>query len=934
MLRRSRRISVDRDTGNTTTSTPKRMTTVLEAVSENAEKVDDEHEQEITSVTSTIMTEKTAAKLNSPAPASPSIRKLFETMVGNFIDKIPLTRHSFSLNSDNDSDAAVSGSASASPMKGKKKVCDLNQTMDKNFKVNVALGSPKKARVSDVHEDEEGEKSDSSGAAKRQQSPKKSLLNRFKDNAPTARQSMSVAEGEKEGKSPPSNKRKSLDQNFRDRRTSEISPKTSTTIGKAEEKEEEEEESSSPSSKKAKNHMSVFMQKSVTSRHSMVTKTTTVSGSPAKKSVNLNKSLHKDFKASTGKDANEAEELDEEEPMDIDLVASSESEEEKERETSVDKYLTKSVVAKSAVTPVKTPAKKELTPRNTPTSVSPRKSLKAFREEKQGEAEEAEEQNEAANDVTTTADEKKSKDQQIRKILEKTIQDRIEMEIADDPEADSSDEEEEEATKPSIQMTSPLANKSPKREAKVTTPATTSMTTKGEEKVVTPNSEKSTPKKSPKKTAREIVPQDEDDDEDEDGDWEDEDGDDDADGEEEEDEDGDDDDDDDSVCKFEMEDVEEKDSSEDEAAEKEEEEDVVINTKKLKTSEPATKVSEILNKCENFLVTKRQEKKELRTVDEEKRLRKKEQKEVKNKKKDAEMARRTELVARQAAQRDLVEKHNKEAILAKKQEPAKAKKPLKTEASVVAKAMGKATEDKKAQQPPPKEAATAKQEKKKKPITKDAKFEQEIIKKLGDLFASNVEKKKKEPHQQQHGQENDPSKKKKLKILQATASAPEMALNLQKPKKALKKAAADAADDDDEYVATKRPALIPDKKYHTLAKEQKKEQNRLRDELKRQQGKPLKTVVKEPARFLPKPVWKTAAGDFEVEELTSPAKKPKKDKNRKRLGQTPGTDFQVEVLAGAGVGANSKNNFKQQMQQRKDIRREESHQLLKRRKFH
>ncbi|MGN8587091.1 UNVERIFIED_CONTAM: hypothetical protein LI985_09470, partial [Campylobacter jejuni] len=90
-------------------------------------------------------------------------------------------------------------------------------------------------------------------------------------------------------------------------------------------------------------------------------------------------------------------------------------------------------------------------------------------------------------------------------------------------------------------------------------------------------------------------------------------------------------------------------------------------------------------------------------------------------------------------------------------------------------------------------------------------------------------------------QENDPPKK-KLKILQNTEN---VAAALQKTKK-------QKLLPDDDYVPKKKPELIPDKKYHQLAKDQKKEQNRLREELRRQQGKPLKREVPEPLRVLPK----------------------------------------------------------------------------------
>lgn len=937
------------------------MTTVLEAVSENAEKTDDTDNEEISPVTSSqTATDKLKGTTPAAAPASPSVRERFGAMLGNFIDKIPLTRHSFSMNSDNDSDANAGVSATGTPSKKKTTSGDLNQTLDKNFKMTG--GTPKKqsGRVSDVKEVEE-EEEDVPDSKKI--SPKKSHLERFMDRVPPkGRQSMPAKEEvesspKKSPKSSSSALNKSLDKNFKAKNDKNQSTQEDDKLSVGslsldeddddddqEENVIEEEEVKEKSPLAKKNHLSVFSQKtSVSTRHSIVTTTTTTvaNGSPAKVDSNLNKSLSKDFKSKAADRPKKALELDDEEPMDIDLVASSESDEDEVHEinTSVDDKSPNKSVAK---TPVKEVSPKK-TPVKTPTAnVSPRKSLKEFREEEKNKEEEDGDNQEEENAANVS-----TKDDMIRQILEKTIQDSIQKQIEEDgdEEEDSSDDEADQPEEKKAESPVTIV-KTPKKETpKKDTPAKTpkkETPVKQESPVVVASPEKkvATPvKKSPKKAATEVVPKEEDsldsDDQEDEGEEE-----------EEEDDSGDDDSDnsdDGSVCKFEMEDVvedgqEEKDEDssddEDDQAAAEPEEDVVINTRKLKTDEPATKVSDILNKCQSFLVSKTTEKKEARTVDEEKRQRKKEQKDAKQKKRAAEMARREELMAKQAAQKQLVDRKNVNAVLTKKKDEKRAKKQTKednfTVTEEVAKKVTNVTEKKqkdvkKAKQP----TAIA--------IVKGANSDKSVIKKLDNLFASNVEKKP-----QQDKKENDPpkgkkQKKKTLKILQATSSASEMAATLQKPKnKGMKRQGDDA---EDEYVPKKKPNLIPDKKYHQLAKDQKKEQNRLKDESKRAQGKPLKTVVKEPLRVLPKPVFWTPAGEFEVEDaLSSPEKTPvkvKKGKTSKRLAQTNGTDFQVEVLNEAGVGVNGgKGNFKEQFQSRKNIRREESHALLKRRKFH
>lgn len=969
MLRRSRRLSVERDTA---TSTPKRMTTVLEAVAENAgEKAENEEEgtggedgqaeEEISPVTTNIV----ANKAKSPPVqtiASPSVRKRFGAMLGSFIDKIPLTRHSFSMNSDNDSDVAVTGSSPAK--KNQQNSSDLNQTLDKNFKLTTTTEgggeNNTKKRVSDVHEEDESEEESSSSLVdNNKRSPKKSHLERFMERAPKARHSMDdqVASSPTKNKSPLN---KSLDKNYKNTSNSSLS------LDEDEEEDEivEVQEKSSPVAKK--NHLSVFTQKTVTTRHSIVT-TTTIDQSKKAATTNLNKSLNKDFKATATEKGKVVAVLDEEEPMEIDLVASSNSEEEEEEDEASDeeecveveevsnknKSLNKSVVSQTEAKEVVSSS-----PRKTPVSVSaavasPRKSLNAFRAESNADKEEGDQA------VSPT------KEDMIRQILERTIQEQIEKQFEDDPEEDSSDDDEEEQVEVEEEDTKVvLAAKSPKKELVVVakSPAKEEVTspvkkvTSPVKKVVTPVKEVITPvKKSPKKAAQEVVPKDEDEDDDSmDGGDEEEEDDDDA----EEDDEDDSGSDDGSVCKFEMEDdvVEEEVNGEDndadsssDAEENAPEEDVVINTKKLKTNEPATKVSDILNKCQSFLVDKGAEKKEARTVDEEKRQRKKEQKDAKQKKRAAEMARREELMAKQAAQKELVVKKNVAAVTLQKKRGVEEKKARKAQAkewdttttvTATATTTDKVNNEKKKTAKKTSEVAEKqKLVKKEKPaensiLAKGVSSDRAVIKKLDSLFASNVEKGKK------NGQENEApkNKKKTLKILQATASASEMAATLQKPKQKRAHAQNGEEEEDNEYVPKKSPNLIPDKKYHQLAKDQKREQNRLKDEAKLKQGRPLKTIVKEPLRVLPKPVW-TPAGEFEVEVLSSPEKQlegqnKKKDKMRKRLAQTNGTDFQVEVLNEAGVGVNGKGNFREQHQNRKNIRREESHSLLKRRKFH
>lgn len=281
----------------------------------------------------------------------------------------------------------------------------------------------------------------------------------------------------------------------------------------------------------------------------------------------------------------------------------------------------------------------------------------------------------------------------------------------------------------------------------------------------------------------------------------------------------------------------------------------------------SSNVSDILNRCQNFLITRTSEKAESRVVDEEKQQKKKERKELKAKRQAEERKRKEELLEKQKAQKILMDLKNRQQVEKKRTEP----KPPQIKAvngDSEAKAAGRKVNSQSLN----------------------------VLKKLDMLLTSNSGAGKKMKRAEGE-QENDPPKK-KLKILDAEITS-QISAQLKKPKTTKD--------------SVKNPEFGMETKLNQLAKGQRKEHQKFKDAIKKKDGrKGKRPVVKEPLRVLPKPVW-TSSGLFQVEEAGSPIKVKK--------------GFNVEITSTDHIGR--KPNFKEEFLNRKDIRRGPSQKLKK-----